>query len=76
MLPPLPLHYPADLFGADGDEGGSNNVCVNNLHPEVTEDMLMREFGRFGPLASVKVGSAVRCKEGAVQLVSMLQQST
>lgn len=28
---------------------------VGNLAPDVDEDVLLREFGRFGPVASVKI---------------------
>ena len=45
--------------GVDGsfDEGDpeTTNLYVGNLHPQVTEEVLMREFGPFGPIASVKI---------------------
>ena len=39
------------------DEGDpeTTNLYVGNLHPQVTEEVLMREFGPFGPIASVKI---------------------
>lgn len=33
----------------------STNLYVTNLYRTVTEDILMETFGRYGPLASVKV---------------------
>ena len=33
----------------------STNLFVNNLAPDVDETTLLREFGRFGPIGSVKV---------------------
>lgn len=42
-------------------EGDPNttNICVTNLHEGVNEEVLMREFGRWGALASVKVRQEV-----------------
>jgi len=47
----------APQSGGSYDNGDPNttNIHVGNLHPMVTEDMLCREFGKFGPIASVKV---------------------
>lgn len=39
----------------DVADQGTTNVFVGNLAPDVDESMLLREFGRFGPIASVKV---------------------
>ena len=44
--------------GGGGHHSGSTNLCISNVSPEVNEEVLMREFGRFGPLASVKVCDA------------------
>jgi U2-associated protein SR140 len=33
----------------------TTNLYVGNLHPQVTEEVLMKEFGQFGPIASVKI---------------------
>ncbi|PAA83941.1 hypothetical protein BOX15_Mlig003359g1 [Macrostomum lignano] len=59
--PPSPVRSelsldPAEIgvsqFEADKD---TTNLFLGNLHPEVTERDLMDLFGRFGPLASVKI---------------------
>ncbi|XP_057520149.1 protein RRC1-like isoform X2 [Amaranthus tricolor] len=50
-----------DEFDASGrgscDEGDlqSTNLYVGNLSPKVDENFLLRTFGRFGPIASVKI---------------------
>lgn len=36
-------------------DNNSTNLYVTNLYRTVTEDILMETFGRYGPLASVKV---------------------
>lgn len=38
----------------DGDSH-STNLYVGNIHPTVTEMGLCHEFGKFGPIASVKI---------------------
>ncbi|XP_056644296.1 U2 snRNP-associated SURP motif-containing protein-like [Diorhabda sublineata] len=40
---------------SDADKQGTTNLFVANLHPSVTENHLMLEFGAYGPLASVKI---------------------
>ena len=39
---------------ADGDNT-TTNLYVGNLAPDLNEEILKREFGRFGPVASVKI---------------------
>lgn len=41
------------IFG-DGDPL-STNLFVSNIHPSVTELGLCQEFGKYGPIASVKI---------------------
>ncbi|KAG9153619.1 hypothetical protein Leryth_008545 [Lithospermum erythrorhizon] len=43
-------------FGSfdDGDPQ-TTNLYVGNLAPQVDENFLLRTFGRFGPIASVKI---------------------
>ncbi|XP_060525413.1 U2 snRNP-associated SURP motif-containing protein-like [Cylas formicarius] len=36
-------------------ESNSTNLFIANLDPKITEAELMKEFGTFGPLASVKI---------------------
>ena len=38
----------------DGDPT-TTNLYLGNIAPDVDEALLMREFGRYGPLASVKI---------------------
>jgi U2-associated protein SR140 len=33
----------------------TTNLYVGNINPKMTEEMLCRHFGKFGPLASVKI---------------------
>jgi U2-associated protein SR140 len=33
----------------------TTNLYVGNMHPQVTEDLIMKTFGKFGPVSSVKV---------------------
>ena len=37
------------------EDRDTTNLYVGNLHPQVTEDVLMKEFGHYGPIASVKI---------------------
>nr|XP_043627779.1 protein RRC1-like isoform X2 [Erigeron canadensis] len=47
---------PSGKFGSfdDGDPQ-TTNLYVGNLSPQVDENFLLRTFGRFGPIASVKI---------------------
>lgn len=40
---------------ANPGDAATTNLFVGNLAPDVDESMLMREFGRFGPIGSVKI---------------------
>lgn len=33
----------------------TTNLYVGNLSPDIDENLLKKEFGRFGPIASVKI---------------------
>lgn len=39
----------------DTGDPNTTNLYLGNIHPKMTEQQLMETFGRFGPLASVKV---------------------
>ena len=41
--------------GNAGSDACSTNLFVGNLAPSVTEEVLLREFSRFGPIVSTKV---------------------
>ncbi|KAI8336973.1 hypothetical protein BC941DRAFT_426267 [Chlamydoabsidia padenii] len=45
-----------DTPGAhETSEPYTTNLFLSDLHPKVTEDILCNEFGKYGPIASVKV---------------------
>lgn len=50
-------HIPTSAAEEEFDPTGalSTNLFVGNLAPEIDEHALVREFGRFGPIGSVKV---------------------
>ncbi|GMH42641.1 hypothetical protein BSKO_10560 [Bryopsis sp. KO-2023] len=50
----VPDRFPTVGSFADGDPY-TTNLYVGNLAPDVDEEILKREFGRFGPIASVKI---------------------
>ncbi|KAJ7390317.1 U2 snRNP-associated SURP domain-containing protein [Desmophyllum pertusum] len=39
----------------DTGDPGTTNLYIGNINPTMTEEMLMRLFGKYGPLASVKI---------------------
>ncbi|KAJ8923649.1 hypothetical protein NQ315_010229 [Exocentrus adspersus] len=57
-----PIESELDLFMKSGDIGSfdngdptTTNLYLGNLNPKITEQQLMEIFGRFGPLASIKI---------------------
>ncbi|CAH1965095.1 unnamed protein product [Acanthoscelides obtectus] len=57
-----PIENELDLFMRTGDIGSfdngdptTTNLYLGNLNPKITEQQLMEIFGRFGPLASIKI---------------------
>lgn len=57
-----PIESELDLFMRSGDVGSfdngdptTTNLYLGNLNPKITEQQLMEIFGRFGPLASIKI---------------------
>ncbi|XP_068645038.1 protein RRC1-like [Aristolochia californica] len=62
-LPASHFDEPPDDFDPSGKLPGSfddgdpqtTNLYVGNLSPQVDENFLLRTFGRFGPIASVKI---------------------
>ncbi|PRW57019.1 U2 snRNP-associated SURP motif-containing -like isoform X1 [Chlorella sorokiniana] len=54
-LPPPPEEMPPMRGSHDSGDPFSTNLFIGNLAPDVDEQILMREFGRFGPIGSVKV---------------------
>ncbi|XP_072969346.1 protein RRC1-like [Typha angustifolia] len=48
---------PSGKFAGSFDDGDpqTTNLYVGNLSPKVDENFLLRTFGRFGPIASVKI---------------------
>ena len=53
--PPPPVTVIPTSSGDKASDSFTTNVYVGNLNPTVDETTLCRDFGRFGPLASVKV---------------------
>nr|KAF6387435.1 hypothetical protein mMyoMyo1_007933 [Myotis myotis] len=39
----------------DVEDPSTTNLYLGNINPQMNEEMLCQEFGRFGPLASVKI---------------------
>ncbi|XP_035692816.1 U2 snRNP-associated SURP motif-containing protein-like isoform X3 [Branchiostoma floridae] len=39
----------------DTGDPSTTNLYIGNINPKMTEEMLCQEFGKFGPLASVKI---------------------
>ena len=52
-LPPLPV--PEAAARSDTTDTSTTNLYIGNLAPDLDEHVLMKEFGRFGPIASVKI---------------------
>ncbi|CAG9816756.1 unnamed protein product [Phaedon cochleariae] len=57
-----PIENELDLFMRSGDIGSfdngdpnTTNLYLGNLNPKITEQQLLELFGRFGPLASIKI---------------------
>ncbi|XP_074269545.1 protein RRC1 isoform X2 [Silene latifolia] len=52
----LPEEFDASGRGSfDDSDPQTTNLYVGNLSPKVDENFLLRTFGRFGPIASVKI---------------------
>ncbi|XP_063772051.1 U2 snRNP-associated SURP motif-containing protein isoform X3 [Pseudophryne corroboree] len=50
--PPLDDYAPGSH---DVGDPSTTNLYLGNINPQMNEEMLCQEFGRFGPLASVKI---------------------
>jgi U2-associated protein SR140 len=57
-----PMESELDMFLRSGDLGSfdngdptTTNLYLGNLNPKITEQQLMEIFGRYGPLASIKI---------------------
>ncbi|XP_026475095.1 U2 snRNP-associated SURP motif-containing protein isoform X2 [Ctenocephalides felis] len=46
---------PADIGSFDNGDPNTTNIYLGNVNPHVTEQQLMEVFGRYGPLASIKI---------------------
>lgn len=51
----LPEEVHNDHASLEQSDQGSTNLFVGNIAPHVDESMLLHEFGRFGPIGSVKI---------------------
>lgn len=54
-MPNDPLYVDDTIGSFDDGDPFTTNLYVGNLAPVVTEQMLAREFGRYGAIASVKI---------------------
>lgn len=46
----------SSTFGSmDNGDPNTTNIYLGNLNPKITEQQLMEIFGRYGPLASIKI---------------------
>lgn len=52
---PSSARGPEEAGSFDDGDPETTNLYVGNLHPQVSEDILMKEFGKHGPIASVKI---------------------
>ncbi|XP_015749110.1 PREDICTED: U2 snRNP-associated SURP motif-containing protein-like [Acropora digitifera] len=53
LAPPKEESY---SYGShDTGDPNTTNLYIGNINPAMTEEMLMRLFGKYGPLASVKI---------------------
>ncbi|CAG9759602.1 unnamed protein product [Ceutorhynchus assimilis] len=51
----LDLFMRGDLGSFDNGDPNTTNIYLGNLNPKLTEPQLMEIFGRYGPLASIKI---------------------
>lgn len=51
-----PENVPPVTYGSmDNGDPNTTNIYLGNLSPKITEQQLMEIFGRYGPLASIKI---------------------
>lgn len=46
---------PVSFGSMDNGDPNTTNIYLGNLNPKITEQQLMEIFGRYGPLASIKI---------------------
>eukprot|EP00033_Pygsuia_biforma_P000975 GCRY01001117.1.p1 GENE.GCRY01001117.1~~GCRY01001117.1.p1 ORF type:complete len:682 (+),score=169.84 GCRY01001117.1:272-2317(+) len=51
---PLPMLRPTP-GSRDGGDPETTNIYLGNLSPQVSEELLLKDFGLYGPIASVKI---------------------
>ncbi|XP_063375510.1 U2 snRNP-associated SURP motif-containing protein [Cydia amplana] len=52
---PASLEILPDVGSYDTGDPNTTNLYLGNLNPKITEQQLMEIFGRYGPLASIKI---------------------
>ncbi|XP_047985315.1 U2 snRNP-associated SURP motif-containing protein isoform X2 [Leguminivora glycinivorella] len=52
---PASLELLPDVGSYDTGDPNTTNLYLGNLNPKITEQQLMEIFGRYGPLASIKI---------------------
>ncbi|XP_063827343.1 U2 snRNP-associated SURP motif-containing protein [Ostrinia nubilalis] len=55
LAPEPALDAIADIGSYDTGDPNTTNLYLGNLNPKITEQQLMEIFGRYGPLASIKI---------------------
>ncbi|RZC38850.1 Surp and/or RRM 1 domain containing protein [Asbolus verrucosus] len=73
----LPKIEPLPIVNHDGDYSNSTNLFVSNLSPHITENHLIRLFGTYGPLASVKImwpRNEVSCRSANCGFVAFMSR--
>lgn len=53
--PEFPLLRETEFGSMDNGDPNTTNIYLGNLNPKITEQQLMELFGRYGPLASIKI---------------------
>uniref|UniRef100_A0AAR5P163 RRM domain-containing protein n=1 Tax=Dendroctonus ponderosae TaxID=77166 RepID=A0AAR5P163_DENPD len=51
----LDMFMRGDIGSFDNGDPNTTNIYLGNLNPKLTEPQLMEIFGRYGPLASIKI---------------------
>lgn len=52
---PDPTFREVEMGSFDNGDPNTTNLYLGNLSPKISEQQLMELFGRFGPLASIKI---------------------
>lgn len=53
--PEFPVLKEVEFGSMDNGDPNTTNIYLGNLNPKISEQQLMELFGRYGPLASIKI---------------------